>query len=88
MVAEVVMIHRRYSSSIIVDNPSDYFERWYADVWHRHFDRLAARDRLRQVLEQEMKLAGGKLEFENPYPMINVTFPDDRDYMMFVLRWS
>lgn len=83
------MIDRYYGRSIMVDKPNDYFERWYADVWHRHFSHIAKRDELYNVLDKELKQVGATLNLTQPYEAgFHVTFPDDRDYILFVLRWA
>jgi hypothetical protein len=83
------MIVKDYYQNINVHKPRDYFERWYADVWKRRIARNTARHELvDSILEEELALVGAKyVNTERGY-RYKVFFNEDRDYTMFVLRWS
>ena len=83
------MIVKEYYQNINVNQPRDYFERWYADVWHRRIGKkVAGLGELGCAIEDELaKVGASAVGKDNGYRFV-VTFNDDKDYTMFVLRWS
>jgi hypothetical protein len=83
------MIVREYYQNINVHKPRDYFERWYADVWARRIARNTARHELvDSILEEEIAQVGAWIDSKDRRYRYEVTFKNDHDYTMFVLRWS
>lgn len=83
------MIVKEYYQNINIHKPRDYFEKWYADVWNRRVGKpTAPPGYLGPVLVEELALAGATLtEKDRGYRFV-VTFQNDADYTLFVLRWS
>jgi histidinol dehydrogenase len=81
------MIQRQYSQGINATMPTNYFERWYADMWYRNFDRIAPPNKLQEVLTNELAQLSATVEYVEHYKY-KVTFNNDADYTVFVLRWS
>jgi hypothetical protein len=86
---EVVMIVKEYKQNINTKLPKNYFERWYADMWHRRIDAYAVMpDVLTPILTEELAKIGATFTHkDNGYRFV-VTFWHDADYTWFVMRWS
>lgn len=82
------MIVKEYFQNINIHKPRDYFERWYADVWHKHINKpTAAPGELEPLLVTELAKFGGTIGHkDNGYRFV-VTFENNVDYTSFVLRW-
>jgi hypothetical protein len=83
------MIVKEYYQNINIHRPRDYFEKWYADLWNRRIDKpSAAPGVVESIMTEELAGIGATLTYtENNY-RFRVTFNNDADYTMFVLRWS
>lgn len=83
------MIVREYYQNINVHRPRDYFERWYADVWRRRIGaKTAPPGILERIMDEELEQVGATyVGIQNNY-RFRIYFDNDRDYTMFVLRWS
>lgn len=83
------MIVKEYYQNINIHKPRDYFEKWYADMWNRRIGQpIAPPGSLWELLTEELKQHNATItEKDNGYRFI-VTFHNDADYTMFVLRWS
>jgi hypothetical protein len=83
------MIVKDYYQNINVNRPRNYFERWYADVWHRRIGKhIADPGVLYKILDEELELVGATFESTEREYKFRVYFDDDQDYTMFLLRWS
>jgi hypothetical protein len=83
------MIVKEYYQNINCKQPKDYFERWYADVWARRIGKKnALPGELGYILEEELAQVGAYIEGKDRGYRFVVTFKDEHDYTMFVLRWS
>ena len=82
------MIIKEYYQNINIKRPRDYFEKWYADVWHKRINKPVAQpDELTNILKEELAKVGASFtEKDNGYKFV-VTFERDCDYTAFVLRW-
>lgn len=83
------MIVREYYQNINTKAPKNYFERWYADLWRRFINSpIAPPGVVDRLLAQELAKVGATIaNKDNGYRFV-VTFDNDDDYLMFVLRWS
>jgi len=83
------VIVRDYYQNINVYKPKNYFERWYADVWRRRIGTPNAPPGiLERILDEELEQVGARyVNTERGY-RFKVFFDEDRDYTIFVLRWS
>lgn len=83
------MIVKEYHQNINTRAPENYFECWYADVWRRRIGKPTAQPGvLTTVLKEELaKIDATFTEKDNGYRFV-VTFNNDAEYTMFVLRWS
>lgn len=87
--AEVVMIIREYYQNINCHKPKDYFERWYADVWARRIaKKTAGPGILGPILDEELACINARIESQDKGYRYKVTYQNEQEYMMFVLRWS
>ena len=83
------MIVREYFGNINCNQPKNYFERWYADVWWRRIDtRTALPGVLETILDEELAKVGAYFHNIQRGYRFKVTFHNDADYTAFVLRWS
>lgn len=83
------MIVREYYQNINVHKPQDYFERWYADLWKRRIGtRTAPPGIVEMLMDEELEKAGATYVSTERGYKFRVYFDDDKDYTMFVLRWS
>jgi hypothetical protein len=83
------MIVREYFQNINCNQPKDYFERWYADVWARRIGtKIAQPGVLARILDEELELVGATYENTQRGYRFKVYFDDEHDYTMFVLKWS
>jgi hypothetical protein len=83
------MIVKDYYQNINVHKPRDYFERWYADVWKRRIGTPNAPPGiLEMILDEELEQVGATYTNTDQGYRFRVYFDDDKDYTMFVLRWS
>ncbi len=81
------MISKEYSTNIDTYNPRNYFEKWYSEVWHRRIGMKSVDpDVLRPILIEEFKQSGGILRHGSS--KFKVAFENEKDYTMFILRWS
>lgn len=83
------MIVREYYQNINIYKPRDYFERWYADLWQRRWNKSTAPPGyIESIMTEELAQIGATFKHkDNGYRFV-VTFTRDQDYTMFVLRWS
>lgn len=83
------MIVKEYYQNINVNKPRNYFEKWYADLWNRRIAKKTAPPGLvDRLMEEELAQAGASFTGKDNNYRFVVTFNNDRDYTMFVLRWS
>lgn len=83
------MVIKEYYQNINVHRPKDYFEKWYADVWKRRIGATTAPPGiLERILDEELEQVGATYEVTERGYRFRVCFDEDRDYTMFVLRWS
>ncbi len=83
------MIVKEYYQNINIHKPRDYFEKWYADLWRRRIGGpLAGPGVVQSLMIEELALAGATLEEKDRGYRFVVTFQNDADYTLFVLRWS
>ncbi len=83
------MIVKEYYQNINVHKPRDYFEKWYADVWRRRIGKSTTMPgQLRPILVEELAQAGATISYADSDYRVKVVFEHDRDYSMFVMRWS
>jgi hypothetical protein len=81
------MIQRQYSKGINCTRPEGYFEHWYADMWKRCINsHIAPPNKLQAAVATELQKVGADVEFVGY--KYQVTFKEDSDYTVFVLRWS
>ena len=85
----VVMFVKEYYQNINSHTPRNYFERWYADVWRRRIGKPIAQPGILQAIltEEIASIDATVVEKDNDYKFV-VTFNNDCDYTMFVLKWS
>lgn len=82
------MITKEYSTNIDTYNPRNYFEKWYSEVWHRRVGINSVKpDVLHPILIEELKQSGGILR-RGLRSKFEVVFKNEKDYTMFILRWS
>jgi hypothetical protein len=82
------MIVKEYHQGINCTMPTDYFERWYADMWKRCINsHIAQPNQLQTAVRDELKKVGADVKYITGYKY-QVTFREDSDYTIFVLRWS
>ena len=82
------MIVKEYHRSINVTIPTNYFEKWYADMWKRCINsHIAQPNQLWDAVRTELKKINAEVEHIEHH-MYQVTFKEDSDYTVFVLRWS
>jgi len=83
------MIVQEYYANINCNDPKNYFERWYADVWRRRIGAPNAPPGiLERILDEELEQVGATyVNTERGYKF-RIYFDDDRDYTAFVLRWA
>jgi hypothetical protein len=83
------MIVKEYYQNINCKQPKNYFERWYADVWQRRIGKKnALPGELSSILEEELAQIGAYIGGKDSGYRFVVTFKDEHEYTMFVLRWS
>ena len=83
------MIVKEYYQNINCKNPKNYFEKWYADLWRRRVGKPTAEPGLLETLmTQELAEIGATFNNKSNNYRFVVTFNNDADYTMFVLRWS
>lgn len=83
------MITRKYHSSIRIKHPTNYFERWYADVWQRRLTNIEdVSGRYYHVMEDELVKIGAVDMAPPDNAYFDLMFVRDEDYTMFVLRWT
>lgn len=83
------MIVKKYRVNIDIHNPKNYFEKWYSEVWHRRVGTESVkRGVLRPILIEEINQSGGTFLYVSNDAYCTVTFNNDAQYTMFVLRWS
>ena len=90
------MIAKEYSTNIDTYNPRNYFEKWYSEVWHRRVGMKSIDPAvLEPILIEELKQAGGILRSDWTGDVVRdcsgkfkVSFKNEKDYTMFILRWS
>ncbi len=83
------MIVKDYYQNINVRKPRDYFERWYANVWQRRIGTSTCPPgMLETILDEELEQVGATWSSTEQGYKFRVYFDNDRDYTMFVLRWS
>lgn len=83
------MIQRKYHSSIRISHPTNYFERWYADVWARRIiDSEIKASIYYSVMEEELDKIGAVDMAPPDNAYFDLLFKDEVDYTMFVLRWT
>jgi hypothetical protein len=87
-------IEQIYDIKVNTENPRTPFEKWYIDVWRRRFgDELEVSERVfRTTFAEEADAIGSTIdyfwlkgEFQNKY---RISFNDQRDYVLWILRWS
>ena len=84
---EMVMIVKKYRVNIDINNPKNYFEKWYSEVWHRRVGTESVKPGvLRPILIEEFKQSGGILRHGSS--KFKVSFENEKDYTMFILRWA
>ena len=83
------MIVREYNRNINCNQPKNYFERWYADVWRRRIGTPTAPPGVLEIiLDEELEQVGATYESTERGYRIRVYFDEDQDYTAFVLRWA
>jgi hypothetical protein len=83
------MIVKEYYQNINVHKPRDYFEKWYADVWRRRIGKPTAPPGiLEMILDEELKQVGATFTNIDRGYRYRVYFDDEKNYTIFVLRWS
>ncbi len=83
------MIVKEYYQNINVHRPRDYFERWYADVWKRRIGKQTAPPGiLERILDEELEQIGATYTVTEQGYRFRVYFDNEKDYTIFVLRWS
>lgn len=83
------MIVKEYWRGINVTDPNGYFENWYADMWKRCINsHIAEPNQLKEAVYNELKKVGADVECTNGDHKYKVTFDEDNNYIIFVLKWS
>jgi hypothetical protein len=83
------MIEKRYHTSINVTQPENYFEKWYADVWRRRIGaESVAGVLLRNIIYEEIEKVGATIDSCGSDGRYCVRFDDERNYTLFVLKWT
>lgn len=83
------MIVKEYYGNINCKMPKNYFEKWYADVWARRISKPTAEPGvLDMILDEELEQVGATFVNTERGYKLRVFFKNDRDYTMFVLKWS
>ena len=83
------MIVREYYQNINVRLPRNYFEKWYADMWHRRIGKTSVTfKQFYPILEEELKKVGATYDHINFGFKFRVCFDNDKDYAMFILKWA
>lgn len=87
-------IEQIYDITVNTKNPQTPFEKWYIDVWRRRFgDKLEVSELMfKTVFEEEAVAIGSTIEyywlnntFQNKY---RISFKDERDYLLWILKWA
>lgn len=83
------MIVKEYYQNINTKAPKNYFERWYADMWRKHINApIAQPGVVNRLMTEELAKAGATFNNKDNNYRFVVTFDNDDDYLMFVLKWS
>ncbi len=83
------MIVKKYHANININKSSNYFENWYADVWRRRIINFTVtRDVLLSLLEEEVNKYGATLQRLDLDYKYEVSFLNNAEYTLFVLRWA
>jgi hypothetical protein len=82
------MIKKRYRSNINVREPSNYFEKWYADMWLQRIPGSSVPQWIFNNILNEELFKVGAIASNLSGAYIHVEFSNDSDYTMFKLRWS
>jgi hypothetical protein len=83
------MIKKRYRKNIDVANPKNYFEKWYANMWRgcfSHTDLVAGSSFFTIFINELSKVGATVSPTDDAY--YRIIFDNERDYLMFVLKWS
>lgn len=81
------MITKEYPTNIDTYDPRNYFEKWYSEVWHRRIGMKSADPVVWcLILIEEFKQSGGILRYGSN--KFKIAFENEKDYTMFILRWS
>jgi len=87
-------IEQIYDIMVNTKNPQTTFEKWYIDTWRRRFgDKVEISERIfRATFTEEADAIGFTIEyyyldgrFQSKY---KITFKDERDYILWCLRYS
>ena len=84
-------IVKRYRKNINAKDPRNYFEKWYANMWRNCFvgAQHVASSSFFTVFNDELSKVGATISpIDNNDAYYRIIFEDERDYLMFVLRWS
>lgn len=84
-----MMIVREYYQNINCTQPKNYFEKWYADMWVRRIGkRIAPPGVVESLMKEELAKIGATFtNKDNGYRFV-VTFHNDAEYTLFVVRWA
>jgi hypothetical protein len=83
------MIVREYCQNINIHRPRNYFENWYADLWRRRIGKSTAGPGVvEDIMTEELAEINASFTYTDTGYKSRVTFNNDADYTMFVLRWS
>lgn len=83
------MIEKRYNSSIDITRPENYFEKWYADVWRRRIGAESVAGVLfRKIIYEEIEKIGATIYSCSSDGRYCVRFANERNYTLFVLKWT
>ena len=83
-------IVKRYRKNINAKDPRNYFENWYANMWRNIIgSEHVSSSSFFKILTDELSKVGATISpIDNNDAYYRIIFEDERDYLMFVLRWS
>jgi hypothetical protein len=88
-------IEQIYDIIVNINNPQTPYEKWYVDMWRRRFgDKVEVRERIFQTTFVEEAAAIGAtigyvwLDGTFQINKYRITFKNERDYILWILRWA
>jgi hypothetical protein len=82
-------IEKRYRKNINASDPGNYFENWYANMWRNCFlgaQHVSSSSFFTIFINELSKVGATVSPTDDAY--YRIIFDNERDYLMFVLKWS